>query len=123
MVQSNNIAKERQVKMFKLRELLDNNPDEYFSLLKSMYKSEFYSENIMFEDVRILDLYHEVRPLYAELFGREGCIREMNHLGAYSSFEEVRLVKVNSNLICGILNQNMGCMIGNLFDEKLGCMV
>ena len=87
MVQSNNIAKERQVKMFKLRELLDNNPDEYFSLLKSMYKSEFYSENIMFEDVRILDLYHEVRPLYAELFGREGCIREMNHLGAYSSFE------------------------------------
>ena len=50
-------------------------------------QTEFYSDKVMFEDAAIFDLYHEVRPLYAELFGRNGVSRDMNMVGAYSSFE------------------------------------
>ena len=87
MYQSNVLAIERQEKMKKLRDMLDNDANSYLHIIKSLKHHEFYSDKVMFEDAKIFDLYHEVRPLYAELFGREGVSRDMDMVGAYSSFE------------------------------------
>ena len=87
MYQSNILAMERQEKMKKLRDMLDNDANSYFHLLRSLMQSEFYNDKVMFEDAAIFDLYHEIRPLYAELFGRDGVSRDINMVGAYSSFE------------------------------------
>jgi len=87
MYQSNVLSIERQKKMKELRELLDNDIEGNFYLLRSLMFNEFYSDKVMFEDVRIFDLYHELKPLYSELFGKNGISRDMNHVGTYSSFE------------------------------------
>ena len=59
-----------------------------FMFCRTLKQNEFYIDKIIVEDSVILNLYHEVKPLYAELFGRDGVeCRSMDMVGAYSSFE------------------------------------
>lgn len=87
MYQSNQLAMERQKEMKELRELLKNDADSYFHLINSLMRTEFYSDKVMFQDEQIFNLYHKLRPLYAEIFGKENVRRDMDKVGAYSSFE------------------------------------
>ena len=87
MYQSNVLAMERQEKMFKLREMLDNDVHGSFHIQRTLMEHEFYNDKVMFEDATMFDLYHEIRPLYTELYGRNDVSRSLDCLGAYSSFE------------------------------------
>ena len=87
MYQSNQLAMERQKEMKKLRELLKNDADSYFHLINSIMRTEFYSDKVMFQNEQIFNLYHKLRPLYAEIFGKENVRRDIDKVGAYSSFE------------------------------------
>ena len=74
-------------KMFKLREMLDNDVHGSFHIQRTLMEHEFYNDKVMFEDATMFDLYHEIRPLYTELYGRNDVSRSLDCLGAYSSFE------------------------------------
>ena len=50
-------------------------------------RTEFYSDKVMFQNEQIFNLYHKLRPLYAEIFGKENVRRDIDKVGAYSSFE------------------------------------
>ena len=72
MYQSNVLAMERQEKMKKLREMLDNDANSYLHIIKSLKHHEFYSDKVMFEDSKIFDLYQKfVLFMLSYLVGKE----------------------------------------------------